>query len=576
MTGARLPLGEVWLLDFEFSAPPGERPRPICLVALELRSGRLLRVWEDELRALQRPPYSVDPESVVIAYYASAEVGCHLALGWPPPANIIDLCAEFRLMTNGLPTPCGKGLLGALIYFGIEHLDAAEKAEMQALAQRGGPWTDEERWALLNYCESDVRALERLLPRMMPALDIERALLRGRYMAAAASIEHRGVPIDTVNLARIREHWGTIKLELVRRMDTAYGVFDGTTFKADRWRAWTQRRRLRWPTKDGDLLLDRKTFREMARLDPAVAPIHELRHALSELRLEDLAVGPDGRNRCLLSAFRTKTGRNAPSNTRFIFGPATWIRSLITPPPGSALVYLDYEQQEFGIAAALSGDEAMIAAYSSGDPYLAFAKQAGAVPIDATKESHGPTRDLFKSAALAVQYGMGARSLADRIGRTAPEAEELLRLHRRAYPRFWRWSDGAVEYALVKRRLWTVFGWMRHVSAEDTIPSLQNHLMQSNGAEMLRLACCLGIERGVRIVAPVHDAILFEAPESDLDDHLARAQGTMAEASAAVLGGFELRTDAKVVRHPDRYQDKRGRRMWQTVLDLVGEAEAAA
>ena len=57
----------------------------------------------------------------------------------------------------------------------------------------------------------------------------------------------------------------------------------------------------------------------------------------------------------------------------------------------------------------------MAAAYSSGDPYLAFAKQARAVPDDATKQSHGPQRELFKQAALAVQYGLGVWSLAQRI-----------------------------------------------------------------------------------------------------------------------------------------------------------------
>jgi hypothetical protein len=58
----------------------------------------------------------------------------------------------------------------------------------------------------------------------------------------------------------------------------------------------------------------------------------------------------------------------------------------------------------------------MIAAYRFGDPYLAFAKQAGAVPIDATKQSHSAERDLFKACVLAVQYGMVPDALALRIG----------------------------------------------------------------------------------------------------------------------------------------------------------------
>src|SRR5262249_9080264 len=127
-----------------------------------------------------------------------------------------------------------------------------------------------------------------------------------------------------------------------------------------------------------------------------VAPLRELRSALSDLRLNDLAVGADGRNRTILSAFRSKTGRNQPSNSRFIFGPSVWLRGLIKPPAGYGIAYVDWSQQEFGIAAALSGDTAMQAAYRSGDPYLEFAKQAGAVPKDATKEAHKEKRELFK------------------------------------------------------------------------------------------------------------------------------------------------------------------------------------
>jgi hypothetical protein len=48
-----------------------------------------------------------------------------------------------------------------------------------------------------------------------------------------------------------------------------------------------------------------------------VAPLRELRLSLGEMRLfANLAVGRDGRNRCLLSPFRSKTGRNQPSNAK--------------------------------------------------------------------------------------------------------------------------------------------------------------------------------------------------------------------------------------------------------------------
>jgi hypothetical protein len=113
------------------------------------------------------------------------------------PVYVLDLFTEFRALTNGLRTISGNGLLGALAYFGIEAMDAAEKDDMRALALRGGPWSAEERASLLNYCESDVISLRKLLGAMQSRIDFPRALLRGRFMKAAASIEWTGVPINT-------------------------------------------------------------------------------------------------------------------------------------------------------------------------------------------------------------------------------------------------------------------------------------------------------------------------------------------------------------------------------------------
>src|SRR5262245_21835904 len=141
------------------------------------------------------------------------------------PERVLDLYAEFRNLTNGRPVPHGCGLLGALAFFGLDALDAAEKDAMRALALRGGQYTEAERAALLHYCQTDVDALARLLPRMAPHLDLPRALFRGRYMTAAAKMEGRGVPIDTDALTLLRENWDSIKARLVREVDRDYRVF---------------------------------------------------------------------------------------------------------------------------------------------------------------------------------------------------------------------------------------------------------------------------------------------------------------------------------------------------------------
>jgi DNA polymerase I len=511
-----------------------------------------------------------------VAYYASAEISCHL--GWPVPPRVLDLFTEFRCLTNGKPTTAGNSLHGALIHLGLDALAVVERREMRELAielgRTGRPVMASEREPLLAYCEGDVDALARLLPVMAPRIDLPRALLRGRYMAAAARIEANGVPIDSEMLARLRAGWSDIQDRLIAEIDRDYGVFEGRTFKHAKFEQWLIRTGTPWPRlPSGQLDLGDDTFRERAKSCPAVAQLRELRASLAELRLNNLAVGRDGRNRAMLSAFRSKTSRNQPSNSKFVFGPSTWIRGLIKPPPGYAVAYLDYEQQEFGIAAALSGDHAMLDAYRSGDPYLAFAKQAGAVPADGTKETHGAVRDLYEATVLGIQYGMGEEGLALRIGGPPIVARDLLAAHRQVYRCFWHWSDAAVDFAVLTGRIHTVFGWAQQVDAGYNARSLRNFPMQANGAEMLRLACCLATERGIEVCAPVHDALLIGAPLDCIETDLATACAAMAEASRAVLAGFELRTEAKVVRWLDRFMDKRGTQMWDTVSQLVDTAD---
>ena len=235
------------------------------------------------------------------------------------------------------------------------------------------------------------------------------------------------------------------------------------------------------------------------------------------------------------------------------------------------MAYCDWSQQEFGIAAALSGDGAMMEAYASGDPYLMFAKQAGAVPADATKQSHPRERGQFKVCALAVQYGMGARSLSRAIGQPEVVGRELRHLYQQTYPRYWAWSEAAVNHAMLCGWLQTVFGWRIQVGPDCNPRSLANFPMQANGADMLRLACCLATERGIAVCAPVHDALLVEGPAEIIETVVAATQAAMAEAARITLNGFELRSDAKIIRWPERYMDERGAKMWNTIMGILAE-----
>jgi hypothetical protein len=322
------------------------------------------------------------------------------------------------------------------------------------------------------------------------------------------------------------------------------------------------------------LVLDTETFRQQARVYPVLNDLYELRSTLATLRNNSLQVGADGRNRCLLSPFRSVTARNQPSNSKFIFGLARWLRGYIRPPEGFGLAYIDYSQQEIAIGAALSGDHRLIDAYESGDVYLRFGKDIGRIPSDGTAQTHERERELCKVVMLGIGYGMSGHGLAMRLGLDPIYGEVLLAQHRKAYPRFWQWSDQAIITAAQNDYLITTYGWRRWITDADKVNSLRNWHAQANGSEMLRIACIACTEAGLEIAAPVHDALMLVAPLDRLDHNVAVARELMEKASRAVTGGLTVRTEAKLVRFPDRYMDNRGARMWQRVGSLLEAAQS--
>jgi hypothetical protein len=571
---AAVPRRKVWCIDFEFQAPHGESQRPICLTATEVFTGERRRLWRDELLRLKKLPFDTGADVLVVCFYAPAEMGCLLSLGWPLPPNVIDLYAEHRVFTNS-SRRIDNSLLSALAMRGLPAMTAGDKDVMRNLILERESWSDAEKHRILDYCQADADATAALFVAMASHLDWPRALLRGRYTKSVAGTESTGVPIDVTIHELLGREWPAIKALLVQEVDRCYGVYDGTTFKEVRFASLLRRLGISWPRlESGRLDLKDETFKEQAQLYSVLGPLRELRETLSRMRLAEIGVGADGRNRTMLSPFSSLTGRNQPSNKRFIFGPSKWLRSLIKPAPGFAVAEIDWSAQENGIAAALSGDELMMESYRSGDPYLAWAKLAGLAPPDATKVSHKLIRDRCKEVVLGVNYGIGPETMATKIGTTVDEARELIALHKRTYPRFWRWSQDTVDHALLTGEMRTVFGFKRRVVAGDKATSLMNWHMQANGAEMMRIAAIAATEAGLRVCAPIHDAFLIEAPLSEIDDHVAFMRELMTRAGEIVTGGLPIRTEAKIFRYPDRYVDPRGVAMWNRIMGLVGRDEA--
>jgi DNA polymerase I len=534
-----------------------------------------------------------------VSFVANAECACYLALGWPLPAHELDLSPAFRNLTSGRHTPEGKGLIGALRYYGLDTIGAKQKDAMRDRIIKGWPFTPEERRQILDYCYSDVDALLRLLSKILaePEFDLGIALHHGEFAAVSARMEHHGVPIDMNVFTPLadKEIWRDVRDDVVPAIDAQYGVYvrgasGDWSFNMVRFEGYLSREGMLagWPrTETGKLDMRRKTFEMMTKGWPQLEPLRQLRHARDKMRKIKLAVGADGRNRTLLWPFQSKTSRTQPRASQWIFSPAVWLRSLIKPAPGTAVAYIDYSSMEFLIAAALSDRHCgpvndMLDMYNSGDPYLSFTKRVGAVPATATKKSHEAVRDKYKVMMLSTQYGTGSESLAARLGVSTFEAHEMLNQHHELFAQYWRWSDDWAQHALQTGVMRTPMGWTcRTGITEFNERSIRNWPIQATGADILRIACIMATRHGIKLLAPVHDAVLIEAPIDRIEADVALMQEIMRRASRIVLnananGTHELRTDANIIRYPDRYRDKRGIEIWDRVLEILAKRQGKA
>ena len=420
-------------------------------------------------------------------------------------------------------------------------------------------------------------ALSRLLPALFPAIEsLHEALNRGRFSIAAAdragrhTDRHANVSTMATSPRNVDAASGRRSRSRLRRLcrhvdqPAAFRQLAGAQHIAD------------WPrTSTGSPKLDKDTLKELEGIHPDIVRLKELQKTLAGMRNNQIetAIGADGRNRVSLHAFGASSSRNTPKAGHFIFGQAKWYRCLIKPEPGFSIAIFDYGNQEFAIAAVFSGDEGMLEAYLSGDPYMTMAIQAGMAPPGATKETHPAIRKTFKTCALGIQYGSGPNRLSRQLGIPLRQARELHRMHRTLYPKFWSWSERRLPN--YHDELHTVFGWkIRPLPGENR--TIRNFPMQGNGGEILREATCRLVDAGVDVCALVHDAIVIISPTERLEEDIDKTVQAMQGASKAVLGGFAVDVESNVASYPQSYVDKDGAEMWNRLCRLMCEVKSAA
>ena len=285
------------------------------------------------------------------------------------------------------------------------------------------------------------------------------------------------------------------------------------------------------------------------------------------------AVGNDGRNRAQLWAFGAKTERNAPGASQYVFGPAKWLRFLITRRQGTHWCIEITASKRSGLLRCCLGTSALLQACESGDVYLGIAAQLGFLNEGMNAAERKAVRTLFKTVVLGIQYGLGYRSLAVRTGLSLSEAAEILARLRARFSRFEDYGQGVSDHAGLCLEIRTALGWWMQCPSGINPRTVRNFPIQSTGSEILHVACILAERRGIEIVAPVHDAVMAEGPADQVEELSTALDRVLGDAAAIILRGYRLPTDCQVIRPGERYFDDRGEAMWNTVAGLLARAD---
>lgn len=586
-------------VDTEYNRSKDEKMNVVCASMLSISGQRreTIDVWlegDEEAKQAFRDTIEefIREDYTFISFAVVAEGRALQSLGIDPRRiRWIDLMLEYRMLVNhNHREGCGKHLvdgkvktlfppvpkwerteedakrnssaapvsLSSAIYKMLGLLiDTDRKDEMRNLIIAGGPFNDQEKKEIMEYCSSDVVHLPELFKKIH--WSIKRKLqpkdqkllrwemyTRGDYAARSAIMEAVGYPIDYEATRNFSRSTPDILFEIQDEIVKAFPEIKAFEINkgGDKYRqkmkniqSWVSKQGFDdWmKTEKGALSLSLEAFTkyfdfkhhypkdnfgaQMVRLLKTKQSLNGFMPSGKRSFWE--YVGADQRVRPYMGIYRAQSGRSQPASTGFIPLKAAWMRSLIVPEPGRAIVSIDYEQQEFLLAALLSKDHNMIKAYHSGDPYLATGKIARAIPKEATKATHGPLRDKFKSTVLGIQYMMGARGLAVKLEKdtgtphTEEQAQDLIDKFEQAYPDYQEWKEEIWAQYRADGYLKLPCGWTMWGDNKNR-RSVCNFPIQGLGSSIMREAVARAQDEGLDVIFTLHDALYVECASKDI------------------------------------------------------------
>lgn len=447
--------------------------------------------------------------------------------------------------------------LGACLYktLGVQIDNEFKTATRDLIISAPSNYYTFEKETILAYCASDT---EYLIPAFFKIIEEYKRLLgnkynpkqlsaemawRAEYSVRSAYMEREGYPINVKATKSFSDSVATIlwkcqndinkqfpdRPPFHRKKGTLVYSMNEKALKEEirKWIESQKPKKIRWPkTAGGDLSISLKAIKKFFNYSHSYPRDNYFAQIVRYLNLKQNLngfspnskntiwdyVGSDGFVRPYMGIYTAQSARSQPKATSFIPLKSAWMRCMIEPPKGHAMIGIDWASQEFMLGALEFEDEAMMKTYESGDVYLGFLKDAKVVPMTATKATHGKQRDDAKPVILGLSYDMTevglAIDLTEKWGRPVSEVEALMWVnrHHSAYPTFWGGKELTIKNYKINKYLKLADGWYMW-GDNNNFRSTGNCRIQGMASCIMRRAVQMAQDRGLIVSYTLHDAI---------------------------------------------------------------------
>ena len=444
----------------------------------------------------------------------------------------------------------GLSLVATCQRYEVAYRMETEKARLQ---QSFLTHADQARFSeeQIDYSAEDATTAAQLYP-----LQIQKAVQHGLlhhcetvemyWVVTNARIEWAGVRVDTGRrdeaIAKISVHLKNLD----KHLSSEYGIQNTQSHKqlAEFFRGCGLLNNF---LQGGKVSFNKEILKKNASLHPVITLLRAARRAsdlLAEKLLSPDFLSEDGRVRAEHRQLGTDTGRQTSRWPNFL-GLDRVLRPLVIPEEGYGIAEVDWSQVEVGVAAAIYGDDELVQMFNSGDVYSSMAQHFFrdelpekdlAVSGKEFKKTYKTLRNQMKSCTLGIIYGITPVGLAQTLGTSKSKAAALQNRFMTMFPKLQAALVQASQCGAIRGYACTISGLKRYRGKSGEASRweknwLTNHPVQGSAAVVFKAAGNrldrLYRQYDTRIIIPLHDAFIFEAPLDVL--------GTVAELTSRVM-----------------------------------------